>query len=186
MADFNQAYLITMQNEGGYANDPQDRGGETWKGIARNFWPQWKGWVIVDTIKATNPPVLNKALAAQTDLNNMVLQFYKSNYWDINKLDQINSQQVANQLFDIAVNMGVGRASKFLQQAISPQITVDGVIGPKTVAGANAMEPKQLYDAINVLRTEKYNQIIAANPSQAKFKNSWFSRIKPYDSSLPS
>lgn len=183
MADFKEAYRITMQHEGGYANDPLDRGGETWRGITRTFWPKWRGWIIIDDIKLAKPVDLNQALADHDELHALVLQFYKNNYWDVIKLDSIKSQQIANQLFDIAVNMGVGRASKFLQSAIYPAVLVDSIIGPVTLAGANAMDPRVLYDAINTLRAEKYNQIIAANPSQARFKNSWFSRIKPFDSS---
>lgn len=37
MAIFNSAFKITMGNEGGYANNPDDSGGETYAGIARNF-----------------------------------------------------------------------------------------------------------------------------------------------------
>lgn len=39
MADFDKAHLEVMGNEGGYANNPVDAGGETYKGIARKFWP---------------------------------------------------------------------------------------------------------------------------------------------------
>jgi lysozyme family protein len=40
MTDFNQAFKITMNNEGGFSDNVNDRGGETWRGIARNFWPK--------------------------------------------------------------------------------------------------------------------------------------------------
>ena len=48
MAIFNSAFQITMGNEGGYANNPADSGGETYKGIAKNYWPNWEGWTAVD------------------------------------------------------------------------------------------------------------------------------------------
>jgi lysozyme family protein len=51
MADFKQAHSIVMNNEGGYANDPSDRGGETYKGISRNNFPNWKGWKLIDLHK---------------------------------------------------------------------------------------------------------------------------------------
>jgi lysozyme family protein len=38
MADFKQAYQLVLQNEGGYVNDPNDPGGETYKGVARNIY----------------------------------------------------------------------------------------------------------------------------------------------------
>lgn len=118
MAQFNPAFQITMGNEGGYANNPNDRGGETYKGVAKNFWPNWSGWPIVDGIIATKPPSINQALNNNAQLQTLVLSFYKANFWDTESLDNINDQQVANQLFDTAVNMGTGIASKFLQQGV--------------------------------------------------------------------
>jgi lysozyme family protein len=187
MAQFNLAYNITMKNEGGYANNPNDHGGETWRGIARNFWGTWPGWKIVDSIKAQKPANLNAALAANSELEDHVLAFYKKNFWDTESLDNINDQQVANQLFDTAVNMGTGTASKFLQQGVNTitpnALTVDGQIGSKTISAANSIQPQQLYNAICAIRKQRYENIIAANPSQAIFKNSWFSRITPYNPS---
>jgi lysozyme family protein len=184
MAQFSIAFQITMGNEGGYSDNPNDHGGETWKGIARNFWPNWPGWVIVDQIKGTNPANLNQALGANAQLQSEVLAFYKQNYWDTESLDSINDQQTGNQLFDTAVNMGTGIASRFLQQAINTlkpgAVTVDGQVGPLTIQAANALPAEQLYGAICNLRKQRYEQIIAANPSQAIFEKSWFSRITPY------
>ncbi len=51
MADFDIAYRLTMKHEGGYANNKADRGGETYRGIARKFWSGWIGWPLVDDAK---------------------------------------------------------------------------------------------------------------------------------------
>lgn len=81
--------------------------------------------------------------------------------------------------------MGTGIASRILQQAIntlaSTPIVVDGVIGPVTEQTANSLNDEALYNAICNLRKQKYESIIAANPSQAVFQNSWFSRITPWN-----
>jgi lysozyme family protein len=184
MANFNPAFQITMGNEGGYADNPADPGGETWKGIARHYWPAWSGWAIVDKIKATNPPNINTALNAEAELQQLVLAFYKQHFWDTEMLDEINDQQTANQLFDSAVNMGTGVASRFLQQGIDTLkpgvVTVDGVVGPATIAAANALPAKELYNAICNLRRQRYMQIIAQNPREVMFEHSWMSRITPY------
>jgi len=184
MAQFNPAFQITMGNEGGYANNPNDHGGETYKGIAKNYWPNWSGWAIVDGTIATHPPSINQALNGNAQLQTQVLSFYKANFWNTESLDNITDQQVANQLFDIAVNMGTGTASKFLQQAVntlSPnKLTVDGQIGPLSIAAANAENAEDLYNAICQLRRAKYEAIIQNNPSQQQFANSWYSRITPY------
>jgi lysozyme family protein len=187
MANFQPAFNITMGNEGGYANNPNDSGGETWRGIARNYWPQWGGWPIVDQIAGTKPPNLNQALMADAPLNTMVEQFYQQNFWDTVSLSGINCQQTANQLFDIAVNMGTGIAGRILQEAINTlapgKVTVDGMAGPLTVQAANSLNDEALYNAVCALRKQRYESIIAANPSQAVFENSWFSRIKPWNPS---
>jgi len=51
MADFNQALQMVLQNEGGYVNDPNDPGGETYKGIARKMNSNWIGWQLIDLQK---------------------------------------------------------------------------------------------------------------------------------------
>lgn len=45
--------------------------------------------------------------------------FYKENYWDKFLGDEINSQEIADEIFDTSVNMGVERAVKFLQKALN-------------------------------------------------------------------
>lgn len=188
MANFLPAFGITMGNEGGYANNPNDNGGETWRGIARNYWPNWSGWLVIDQIVAKNPPNLNEALFANALLNGMVEQFYQENYWDTVGLPGINCQQTANQLFDIAVNMGTRIAGQILQQAINSlaakQITVDGIAGPVTILAANSLNDEDLYNAICNLRKQRYENIIAANPSQAVFEKSWLSRITPWNATV--
>ena len=48
MASFGEAFEHTMGMEGGYANDPQDVGGETFMGVSRVYNPGWYGWTIID------------------------------------------------------------------------------------------------------------------------------------------
>jgi lysozyme family protein len=178
MANFSISFNLTMGAEGGYANNPNDSGGETYRGVARNYNPNWSGWAIVDSIKATNPPSLNAALGANAQLQSDIQSFYITNYWNANSTGSINDQQIANQVFDTSVNMGTGRGAQFLQQAAG--VTVDRIIGPQTLATVNAADPETLYNAFIALRKQFYLNIIANNPSQAQFKNSWFSRLWPY------
>ena len=48
--EFKEAYKKTVANEGYLSNNPNDRGGMTWKGIARNVHPNWAGWKEIDKI----------------------------------------------------------------------------------------------------------------------------------------
>ena len=51
MANFDAAYQKTAAHEGGYVNDPDDAGAETYKGISRRFNPSWIGWAKIDEMK---------------------------------------------------------------------------------------------------------------------------------------
>jgi lysozyme family protein len=178
MADFNEAYELTMRAEGGYVNDPDDRGGETYKGISRKNNPKWDGWKTIDAIKATKPKSLNVALGKDEKLLLAIKDFYKRNYWDVNRTGDINDQQTANQLFDSAVNTGAGTAARFLQQAAG--VHIDGQVGPITIGAVNSANKKDFYERFISYRKGYYNDIIARHPEQQKFQKSWFSRLGPY------
>ncbi|MBP3201340.1 MAG: hypothetical protein J6M39_06815 [Lachnospiraceae bacterium] len=115
MADFNKAITKVLKKEGGYANNPADRGGETYKGIARRYHGKNYMWVLIDRLKDECGGVNNK-FKAKLNLNEQidaeVKKIYKTDYWDKFKLDTIPNQKVAEQVFDDAVNRGVGAACK--------------------------------------------------------------------------
>lgn len=185
MASFDKAFDLTMGHEGGYANNPKDRGGETYKGIARKYWPKWSGWAILDAIKPHTAVNINKVAGSNQPLQTAIKQFYKQNFWDNIDLTNVQDQQLANNVFDFGVNGGTGRAARFLQMAANKvstceDIAVDGAIGPKTMALVNQLNAKAVYDAYNTLKKAHYDSEIENNPSQIVFKNSWYSRIKPY------
>jgi len=145
MADFSIAYKITMKIEGGYVNDKDDRGGETFKGIARKYHPTWSGWALIDGMKSK--PQFPSCALSNPAIQLHVDKFYKSNFWDVNLLDEFTSQSVANEMFDTGVNMGVQTAAKFLQVALNklnkigglyPNLVEDGKIGNNTIKSLNA------------------------------------------------
>ena len=125
MANFIDGFRKVILAEGGYVNDPDDAGGETYMGISRKANPKWRGWSIIDAIKRQNKNTknLNKLLRENTDLNGLVERLYKNNYWDIIELDDIPNQEIANQLFDTCVNCGVTRAITIAQKVIGMTIT---------------------------------------------------------------
>lgn len=65
---------------------------------------------------------------------------YKTDYWDINSTDQLPGP-LRYPLFDASVNSGHERAAEWLQAALG--VTIDGAIGPETIAAslvANSIE----------------------------------------------
>ena len=179
MAKFEIAEKITGVNEGLYANNKADTGGETWAGISRNNFPTWSGWKIIDEIKVKHgktAAIINKYGRLNPELKAKETAFWKSNFWDVNKLDQFKDQQVANTVYDFGVNSGVGRAAKYLQEVIG--VTVDGKIGSITLGKLNSSDPKEVHKAYNAKREVAYRSWAKGN--QAQFLKSWLSRLKPY------
>lgn len=116
MADFKPAIAKVLLIEGGYANDPNDSGGETYKGISRKFWPEWLGWSSIDTAKL----LLNfpNNIKSNAWINVLVIDFYKANFWNKIGGDAISNQSIANQLMDAAVNEGIVPAIKRAQEIV--------------------------------------------------------------------
>lgn len=135
MADFKTAFQRTSAFEGGYVNDSNDNGGETYRGISRKFNPNWKGWKIVDSLKKkTNFP---KSLDSNNELQNLVLDCYKTNYWDKVWGDKINHQKVANDMYDVAVNCGVSMSIKLSERQFGFKET--GVMSEKLLNKLNSV-----------------------------------------------
>jgi lysozyme family protein len=192
MANFDQAFGITMGHEGGYANDPTDVGGETYRGISRRYHPGWSGWKIIDGYKEVGFPRDQKAVAsAFDDLAAPVQEFYKANFWNPLLLSEVSSQAIADKLFDIGVNMGTGRAGLFLQQSLNvlnkngslfADLVEDGQIGQKTlhalriVLGIEGGE-KAVLTFIGVCQGKHYMDYMKQSPNQEKFAWGWIRRV---------
>lgn len=138
----------------GYVNDPLDSGGETKYGIAVN----------------ANPDIN----IAQLTLHDAMLIYYQK-YWLVGSCD-IMPAPLSILHFDGCVNHGVGRAIKFLQQAldIEPQTTNVGPITRQKLSECNINET---CNKICDIRTGFYNGIVERKPNQVKFLKGWLRRI---------
>lgn len=136
----------------GWCNVPGDSGGETKFGIAQNY---------------------NKDVNVRTLTLVQAQQVYFKKYWAAASCDKV--QSIVNfVLFDIAVNMGVGRAIKFLQEAAG--VSADGQIGNMTLKAVNSMQPKELALKLCSIREAFYMTIVKNKPDQKKFLNGWLTR----------
>lgn len=118
MADFKTAYKKIEAAEGSYCFDPDDAGGETYKGISRRANPNWDGWISIDAIKKAHPTTFKGILKKTSELEKKVQDLYKDKYWDCFELDDVPNQLVAEQMFDTAVNQGQTAAIKFAQRVL--------------------------------------------------------------------
>ncbi len=141
MADYNLAYRKILKSEGGYVNDPDDRGGETYKGIARKFWPGWLGWTVIDSLKKAGKfpkkPVTPNEIEIDTQLQNEVRMFYYHQFWSKIGGDKIKNQSIAEMLLDAAVNEGIVPAIRRAETITGVKIT--GKITPELITKLNQL-----------------------------------------------
>jgi lysozyme family protein len=76
MNRFNKFIKVVEKAEGGYVNDPADRGAETYKGISRKFHPNWPGWGVVDKHK----PLKTNQFINDPELDKCVEDFYETSF----------------------------------------------------------------------------------------------------------
>lgn len=140
MANFDTAYKKVIKAEGGYVNDPDDRGGETYLGVARNFHKNSIMWKYVDEVKAVNKGASNSKLTAElkkdSRIDEEVKKIYKTKYWDKVSGDKVRKQKVAEQMFDMAVNSGVPTAIKLMQRVLG--LKENGIINEEFIKLINA------------------------------------------------
>ena len=113
MAKFDIAYQRTIAAEGGYVNDPNDKGGETYMGISRKAHPNSSIWRIIDKVdkKGKTNKQITTELRKNNHLTHQIKLIYKEKYWDVFELDDCKMQRFANEIFDDAVNRGIGSAA---------------------------------------------------------------------------
>jgi len=186
MAQFLKSYSKTAQSEGGYSNNSNDKGGETYKGISRKYNPYWSGWQYIDAER--NNPNFSQILESKSILQGHVLSFYTL-IWDTLHGDEIQSQLLADRLFDITVNMGMKDAISFIQRSLNvlnkqqklwPDLIVDGNLGPKTLAIITQRDEKEgniIAKGMLILQGCHYFQILEKDPTQEVFAWGWLNRI---------
>ena len=173
---FNKAYVTTMKHEGLYSNDPDDPGGETYRGISRVHHPEWEGWRYIDG----GGPGLYM-------LTGMAMDFYYKEYWKKTKCHWFDDA-VGEELFEAGVNIGRGIAAGFLQEGLNllnrnehfyDDLYVDGKIGPQTKRAYEAMPKKYLTHLVkiqNIFQGWRYISLMVANPKKEKWVG-WFGRV---------
>lgn len=180
MADFLQAYIIPKKWEGNevYAILNNDRGKETYAGISRVYNPTWSGWIIIDREKSKyqGGRIPNGTRINNATLSNYVQQYYRSLFVNKAKGDKIVSQQMANLVFDMAVNHGKG--PQLVNEAIKNaggDIKISNTITTDTLNFLNSI-PAKIYPFI-LARREAYYRSLDDFPF---FGNGWLNRLNSF------
>ena len=140
MTGFDLAFERVVGHEGGFGEDPKDRGNWTTGIIGQG---ELRGTKF--GISAMSYPT-----TAIADLTlDQAKKIYKRDFWDRAQADQYDPA-IAYQLFDIAVNNGNGNAIRMIQRAAG--VADDGQIGPRSIAAIKAMPVTDLIMRLNAER----------------------------------
>ncbi len=159
---FERSLPFILRWEGGFVDHPADPGGRTNKGVTQKVYDAWRA----------------RQQFARRDVklieDREVQAIYESGYWLPPRCDLLR-QQLDLVQFDTAVNMGVGRAVRFLQSAVG--CGVDGDFGPQTERAAAACDIGRGIAAYCDAREAYYRRLARQNPDLAVFLKGWMNRL---------
>lgn len=155
--NFEAALAIVLAEEGGYVDHPADPGGATKMGVTQATLSAWRGYGVS---KAEVKSLTRTEAAA----------IYRARYWDAVRGDELPAG-LDLALFDCAVNSGPSRSVKLFQRALG--LPEDGVIGPATLAAAQAGHPAMLIPAI----LSERRQFLARLRGWSVFGRGWTRRL---------
>ena len=151
--------------EGGFVYDKDDLGGATNRGVTLATYRS-----VFGNKKTAND--LKRMTQAQWGV------IFKKYYWDKWKADDIKDQNVANILVDWLWCSG-SYGIKIPQKVLG--VSIDGIVGTKTIAAINARDGRDLFDTIRQERKDYIDSICQARPQNKKFKKGWLNRINSLD-----
>lgn len=155
--NWDACFAMVLKHEGGFVNHPKDPGGMTNLGVTKNSWERYLNRDVSEAdMRALTPEI--------------VKPFYKAMYWDKIKGDELPSG-VDYAAYDLAVNSGVGRAAKYLQEIAG--VTADGVIGPKSLEAIKSCDARETADAICDMRMDFLKRL----PTFETFGKGWSRRV---------
>jgi lysozyme family protein len=157
-----RALPFVLRWEGGFVDDPDDPGGRTNQGITQKVYDAWRRR---QGLAARDVKLIEDA---------EVRAVYETHYWVPPRCDLLNDPLNLVQ-FDTAVNMGVGRAVRFLQTAAG--CDVDGDFGPGTARAIAACDHGSLVAKYCNTRENFYRALVVKNAVLGKFLKGWLNRL---------
>lgn len=165
---FGNALRYLFQNEGGYVSDSNDSGGPTKYGVTIKTLGLWRGIECT----AADVAALEKS---------EVEEIYYVLYWKPLGCDRMTRPSIATAIFDTGVLFGAHTAGMNAQVAARAcgclTLTLDGIVGPKTIEALNALKPASFLRAFHALMHVRVINIISKIPKNARYENGWVARI---------
>lgn len=157
-------YIPTLLKwEGGFSNNPADKGGATNRGVTLSTFRKWYG--------------ADKTVADLKAITDCQWCRIMRSYWDGVKADQITNQSIAELVADWHVNAGTN-AIKRVQKMFG--IKADGIVGPITLTYLNSPNSEAIFYRLRSAREDYYVEIAKNNPSQQQFLRGWLNRTRSF------
>ena len=135
-----RSFELMLKSEGGFVNDPRDSGGMTNLGVTKATWENYIGRQSDE-----------KEMRGLTPYK--VEPLYRNKYFNAVRGDELQVG-IDYLMFDFAVNAGVGRAIKTLQDAVG--VNPDGGFGLITMAAVQAVDPQELIERFSQAKEAFY------------------------------
>lgn len=171
------ALITTFKHEGGLQCSPSDPGNWTGGKVGLGRQGCTKYGIATNTYPNTNIKALSLDQASR---------LYVRDFWNPLHLSELESQALATEVFDTAVNCGVGTSANMLIRLVNifgpANYKLNGKVNSEQIEWINKFTRKKInrrsfYKALNVLQGERYLMIIQRNPKMSVYTNSWFSRV---------
>lgn len=183
MADFYKAFQkfkgieFSSPDDALHKNKGED--GLTYYGIYQSAHPHWSGWSRVMAHLSTHG--FDRHLASVTCYHDMnltqeVMYLYYMNFWLPLRLDEINSQKIAEELFFFYLNIGNKKKVVRYAQSIVGEV-VDGRIGKNTIKSLNEFDEDVFDREYDRKQISHYKRLVKYNPKRfGRFLKGWMNR----------
>ena len=180
LTTFDEIIEQVLEHEGGYVDDPADKGGATNFGVIQRTYQNY-----ID--KYGDGHEVTKDEMKEMDEEAAIDCYFKM-FWEPSRASKL-PEEVREVYFDMVVNHGQGNAVKILQQAINNKrkpanyIDVDGGIGPNTIGASKGLKEWELMVERSgfywnlVFKGSKYKD----RTNQVKFIRGWIRRCFKLD-----
>lgn len=177
MASFEENYKKVLASEGGYHSGiiggKVDKGGETYRGIARKYHPTWDGWATIDAIKKVKTIPFNSHIP---EVNQSAYNYSKKIFWDAYGLTLVDSQWVANMMFEIV--WGFPSKATQIKTTLGIKSTTKWSDFARLI---NKLNPNNVYPKLRNL----YASFLRNSSEYAKFKTGYENRIASWPTEIP-
>lgn len=162
---------IRTEVEGNYSFHPDDKGGETYGGIARRLHPDWFGWRYVDQAR----PHKRHDRIEKAEIH--VLDFYLT-IWVTENFEIIENKELAKNLFDLRIHSSPKTVTRITNRVLNEMGYCPIKVGENWInEDFNHLNAEEFILRLKIQRLILFNYLVTKSPNQRVFYNGWINRL---------